>query len=199
MYCFAFGFEERMTLLQYLVFSTFLSLTHTHTQNRTQIFVWLMGDCSFLPPVHSSFIHRSISFLPLSFPSFSISSRPQKYPGGPLSIYFGSQTGTAEGFAKELAEDGKKAGFNTKVCISDESPSTLCGDCFPTRGHFGGARLLYLEWHPRILFGGWCRVVTPTVIPSFTKVHDLEDFDPEEIVKDEAAIYLMATYGGLSC
>jgi hypothetical protein len=28
------------------------------------------------------------------------------------------------------------------------------------------------------------------------KVHDLEDFAPDELVNDKMAIYLMATYGG---
>lgn len=50
----------------------------------------------------------------------------QKYPGGKLSIFFGSQTGTAEGFARTLMEEGKEAGFDAKtVDLEEFDPDTL--------------------------------------------------------------------------
>jgi len=38
-----------------------------------------------------------------------------KYPAGKLTIYFGSQTGTAEGFSRVLMEEGKSNGFDAKM------------------------------------------------------------------------------------
>ena len=38
-----------------------------------------------------------------------------KYPAGDLVIYFGSQTGTAEAFARILMNEGKSKGFNAKT------------------------------------------------------------------------------------
>eukprot|EP00975_Prorocentrum_lima_P011568 2458539-Prorocentrum_lima.AAC.1 len=35
-----------------------------------------------------------------------------KFPGGNLLLYFGSQTGTAEGFANTLRDEGRKLGFD---------------------------------------------------------------------------------------
>ena len=38
-----------------------------------------------------------------------------KYPGGKLDIFFGSQTGTSEGFARIVMEEGKERGFNAEM------------------------------------------------------------------------------------
>jgi NADPH-ferrihemoprotein reductase len=49
------------------------------------------------------------------------------YPYGPLLIYFGSQTGTAEGFARTLMEEGRDIGFDTtSLDLEDFNADALC-------------------------------------------------------------------------
>lgn len=49
-----------------------------------------------------------------------------KYPAGPLHIFFGSQTGTSEGFARTLSEEGRQRGFDAKmVDLEDFEPSMM--------------------------------------------------------------------------
>lgn len=51
------------------------------------------------------------------------------FPGGNLTIYFGSQTGTAEEFAKTLEGEAKTNGFNAKVIdLEDFEPEDMQND-----------------------------------------------------------------------
>jgi sulfite reductase alpha subunit-like flavoprotein len=49
----------------------------------------------------------------------------EKYPGGCITVYFGTQTGTAESFAKQLQRDAPVHGFFVHV-VDLESISSLC-------------------------------------------------------------------------
>lgn len=49
-----------------------------------------------------------------------------EHPAGELTIFFGSQTGTAEGFAMDLANEGKTQGFDAKaVDLEDFEPEAM--------------------------------------------------------------------------
>lgn len=61
-----------------------------------------------------------------------------KYPGGKLTVYYATQTGTAESFAKELEREGKDHGFLVKiedVEDLDGSPVSMANP--DTRSPFG--------------------------------------------------------------
>jgi sulfite reductase alpha subunit-like flavoprotein len=53
---------------------------------------------------------------------------PQSAPAGPLTVYFGSQTGTAEGFAKTLCAEAASHGFDaTAMDLEDFELEQLAG------------------------------------------------------------------------
>lgn len=47
-------------------------------------------------------------------------SAPNKYPNGKMSIYFGSQTGTAENYSRSFMDEAKAKGFDAKVIDLEE-------------------------------------------------------------------------------
>jgi NADPH-ferrihemoprotein reductase len=48
----------------------------------------------------------------------------EEAPAGPITVFFGSQTGTAEGFAEQLKQEGEKHGFKVTVAdLEDFEPS----------------------------------------------------------------------------
>jgi NADPH-ferrihemoprotein reductase len=56
----------------------------------------------------------------------SPSNLEDKYPAGKMSIYFASQTGTAEGFARTIMAESHKAGFEAKMIdLEDFEPEQV--------------------------------------------------------------------------
>mmetsp|Transcript_17383 Transcript_17383/g.32974 ORF Transcript_17383/g.32974 Transcript_17383/m.32974 type:complete len:700 (-) Transcript_17383:1996-4095(-) len=49
----------------------------------------------------------------------------KKYPGGHLTIYYGSQTGTAESFARDLEREGEEHGFKVHVLDVEETEENV--------------------------------------------------------------------------
>ena len=57
---------------------------------------------------------------------------PAQYPGGHLTIYYGSQTGTAESFAQQIAREGDDHGFKVHVVdledVTEDAAAAADGD-----------------------------------------------------------------------
>jgi len=49
----------------------------------------------------------------------------EKFPGGYLTIYYGSQTGTAEQFSNDIKRDGEENGFKVKVVDLEEIEDSI--------------------------------------------------------------------------
>ena len=61
-----------------------------------------------------------------------------KYPGGKLTVYYATQTGTAESFAKEIEREGKDYGFLVKVEDVEDLDAVAVAMVDPdTRSPFG--------------------------------------------------------------
>ena len=62
-----------------------------------------------------------------------------KYPGGKLTVYYATQTGTAESFAKELEREGKDHGFLVKIEDIEDLDSSPASMVDPTKRSAFGA------------------------------------------------------------
>jgi len=72
------------------------------------------------------------------------SSVEDQYPGGEINVYFGSQTGTAESFARELEREGPEHGFKVNVVsLEGISPEDLVDESH-TSDKSKTARALFL-------------------------------------------------------
>lgn len=58
-----------------------------------------------------------------------------KYPGGHLTIYYGSQTGTAESFARDLEREGEEHGFKVHVQDLEETEDNVSGELLKETMH----------------------------------------------------------------
>lgn len=54
-----------------------------------------------------------------------LGSQEDKYPAGRMNVFFGSQTGTAEGFARIVQSEGQKKGFDAKLLDLEDFDAEL--------------------------------------------------------------------------
>lgn len=86
---------------------------------------------SFNIPTEAPFNDTQRMWLKGFFAGLGLNNTPAaeaapEVPGEPLAILWGSQTGTAEAFAKQLAKKAKAAGFSPSIHdMSSIEPSTL--------------------------------------------------------------------------
>jgi len=63
-----------------------------------------------------------------------------KFPGGHLTIYFGSQTGTAESFAQDMEREGEENGFKVHVVDLEETEEDVPGELLNKHKRNGAGR-----------------------------------------------------------
>jgi NADPH-ferrihemoprotein reductase len=78
-----------------------------------------------------------------------------QYPGGKLTIYYGSQTGTAQMFAEQLVHDANLAGFKA-TCVDLQDLMEEMGDIDEADGGAGGGNSLKVLTGSS---GGRCKAV----------------------------------------
>lgn len=94
----------------------------------------LLGTTVYLQRLSSGAASRSRSKAPESHEAEEVQELDRtKYPGGHLAIYYGSQTGTAQMFAKQIASEAEARGFCARIVdlqdvVENEDPPDLVED-----------------------------------------------------------------------
>ena len=80
----------------------------------------------------------------------------KKYPGGHITLYYGSQTGTAETFAKDIEREGEENGFKMEVIDLEDIEDDILASVLKEQKKLRQIRIRRVRRsHPMARLGGW--------------------------------------------
>lgn len=106
-----------------------------------------------------------------------------KYPGGYLTVYYGSQTGTAESFANDIEREGEEHGFKVNVVDLEEIEEDITGEIMKQqmRDERGMNRAIFLS----STYGEGEPTDNAVAFARFLKQEGLSDSDGEDSTTEE--------------